>query len=788
MEGYGQETRDVLLEKKLHTSQSRFKPGPDFTIPIDVLQKFPSAIKTQFKVEITSDRPAENVEFCVTAPSSVLFLGPPHYGNSEAVVTLMAIKSSRLSVGFGDCLVVKHINRNQTLILLYDGLTKNETSENFVINAQGFKLNGGVLVYPNVAPTGHKELASFGRTKLVRHHGLALRTPVAKQMNVHRDHEGEYGQLNAASSTIDSKQGLDLLASTHPQDLREGYKPTAFYSGNKVDERLLQWDSRAAFWLPPKTNVSVGSISFTNVVRATAPPVTGIGNSNVTGVVTNIGTGTASALTVIGNLSGSANSIPIIISNSSVTGNLADNTVATNSPFTAIGSGSTTNSGVAIMISDSSLTGKLADNIFVPNSVVLSLGTNSHASIGSVLDSTFNGVVTDVTTASNSVALDAWADALPYGQSNAHFFSDNRLRNAYQGGDIALSPGWLLSNTTNAVRMPGWYDPANDLATITNQTTAFWHTTFDCQKESLPVLGDSSTFDISKLDADKTLAQALGEQLAMNPSPTFNRLSATTDPNSSITSLSYDTHNRLLSATDPNGNITNFSYDANGNIIKVTDALGNETNYEYDANNNLVDIIDSLGRVTNYSHDLAELLKPIEVDYSYDSAGRRTSVVDADKTTSFTYAYDAVGDVVQLATPDQGKTIYHYDSVNREVHTTYSDAANFAYNYALIDYAHNHFAQTGRSNAKNPAALSTGTGLQVDVINSGGAQFAVVSTAKDVVESESPLTVAVLNSGGAHLSISSTQQSWKSAWSEPMRYEWRNIVWWVRRHLYASDA
>jgi hypothetical protein len=51
------------------------------------------------------------------------------------------------------------------------------------------------------------------------------------------------------------------------------------------------------------------------------------------------------------------------------------------------------------------------------------------------------------------------ADAFLYAQSNDRFFADGRLRNAYQGGDIMLPPGWLPNNKPNTVRMPGWYDP-----------------------------------------------------------------------------------------------------------------------------------------------------------------------------------------------------------------------------------------------------------------------------------------------------------------------------------------
>lgn len=51
------------------------------------------------------------------------------------------------------------------------------------------------------------------------------------------------------------------------------------------------------------------------------------------------------------------------------------------------------------------------------------------------------------------------ADGLLYAQANDRFFTDGRVRNAYQGGDIMLPPGWLPNNKANTVRMPGWYDP-----------------------------------------------------------------------------------------------------------------------------------------------------------------------------------------------------------------------------------------------------------------------------------------------------------------------------------------
>ena len=49
------------------------------------------------------------------------------------------------------------------------------------------------------------------------------------------------------------------------------------------------------------------------------------------------------------------------------------------------------------------------------------------------------------------------ADALVYAQDHDRFYSDGRLRNAYQGGDLVLAPGWMPNGKMGTVRMPGWY-------------------------------------------------------------------------------------------------------------------------------------------------------------------------------------------------------------------------------------------------------------------------------------------------------------------------------------------
>jgi hypothetical protein len=53
-------------------------------------------------------------------------------------------------------------------------------------------------------------------------------------------------------------------------------------------------------------------------------------------------------------------------------------------------------------------------------------------------------------------------DALVYAINNDRYFADGRLRNAYQGGDLKLFPGWTPHGKSDTVRMPGWWDMKNN--------------------------------------------------------------------------------------------------------------------------------------------------------------------------------------------------------------------------------------------------------------------------------------------------------------------------------------
>jgi hypothetical protein len=55
------------------------------------------------------------------------------------------------------------------------------------------------------------------------------------------------------------------------------------------------------------------------------------------------------------------------------------------------------------------------------------------------------------------------ADAFVYAINHDRFFTDGRLRNTYQGGDLILPNGWEPNGRENTVRMAGWWDPNHNI-------------------------------------------------------------------------------------------------------------------------------------------------------------------------------------------------------------------------------------------------------------------------------------------------------------------------------------
>jgi RHS repeat-associated protein len=119
---------------------------------------------------------------------------------------------------------------------------------------------------------------------------------------------------------------------------------------------------------------------------------------------------------------------------------------------------------------------------------------------------------------------------------------------------------------------------------------------------------------------------------------------------------------------------TKYVYDALNRLTSETDALGRTTTYAYNADSTLQQRTDALGLVTKYFPDAAKQLSVMEfwsgstlvssVDYYYDDAGNRTSMVDVTGTTG--YQYDALDRVTTVTSPGPSTVSYRYDNTGAQ--------------------------------------------------------------------------------------------------------------------------
>jgi RHS repeat-associated protein len=191
----------------------------------------------------------------------------------------------------------------------------------------------------------------------------------------------------------------------------------------------------------------------------------------------------------------------------------------------------------------------------------------------------------------------------------------------------------------------------------------------------------------------------------------LNRLKKTTAPGSQITTYVYDAASNLSTVTDPANQVTTYGYDnANRNTtIGYSDGTTHGVIYTYDADGQrktMVDAgtttytVDSLHRLSKvvrgavtviYGYNLRNLLGSItyatgkQVTYTYDDAGRATSVTDwLGGTTTLTP--DPDGNTTSIVTPTSDNVTATYTYNKADQLKTITDAqgpttlATFVYN------------------------------------------------------------------------------------------------------------
>jgi RHS repeat-associated protein len=299
------------------------------------------------------------------------------------------------------------------------------------------------------------------------------------------------------------------------------------------------------------------------------------------------------------------------------------------------------------------------------------------------------------------------------------------------------------------------YDNAGNEISITdalNHTTRF---VYDNSNRRIQTIhpdqsSDSVTYDV------------LGRQIAKTDQPgevqqygydSVGRLSTVTqflNGSPLTTTYGYDEVGNRISQTDANGHTTHFAYDQLGHLTSRTLPLNMSETYGYDAVGNLNSKKDFNGRTTTYQYDSMNRLKvktadsffstgacagglcgATQITYSYDSLGRRTSMVDASGTTTYTYdtrdrlltkaspagtltyTYNAAGNALTLKSSNTGgaSMTYTYDVLNRLASVTDASGAT-SYTYDAVGNLAGFTYPNGVQTSYNYDALNRLTQMQ----------------------------------------------------------------------------
>ena len=168
-----------------------------------------------------------------------------------------------------------------------------------------------------------------------------------------------------------------------------------------------------------------------------------------------------------------------------------------------------------------------------------------------------------------------------------------------------------------------------------------------------------------------------------------------TDPGGAATQVVYGPRNLPVRITDALGHTITREYDAHGNLTAQTDALGRTTRYTYDSQGRLTEVRDALGKVKTLAYVASGAAagqlhrytdcSGIRTQYEYDAHARLARLIEAEGTAqarTTSYAYDILGNLVELTHPDQTTERFAYDADgNLAAHTdAEGHVTRYAYN------------------------------------------------------------------------------------------------------------
>lgn len=208
-----------------------------------------------------------------------------------------------------------------------------------------------------------------------------------------------------------------------------------------------------------------------------------------------------------------------------------------------------------------------------------------------------------------------------------------------------------------------------------------------------------------------SVTNALGQTTSYGSYNAHGQVTAITDANGVITTMSYDARQRLVQQTVDGSRTTSYGYDGVGQLTQLTLPDGTGFTYSYDAAHDLTRITDSAGHFTEYSYDAkgnrtietvqsssGDIARDLQRGYdlrdyliqlndgssSYsqqnDALGNTTSSVDA-KSQSATHSFDALNRLLQTTDRAGGTQAQQYDVADRTTAVTAPNGAVTQFTY-----------------------------------------------------------------------------------------------------------
>ncbi|MGH9541323.1 MAG: RHS repeat-associated core domain-containing protein [Terriglobales bacterium] len=168
----------------------------------------------------------------------------------------------------------------------------------------------------------------------------------------------------------------------------------------------------------------------------------------------------------------------------------------------------------------------------------------------------------------------------------------------------------------------------------------------------------SQTAAPSGCDTVETVYDAEG-RVARTSAP-YNTTCATPSGATSFTSTTFDGLSRPITIKSPEGSTTTYIYSQNA--VKIMDPAGVSRVIQTDGLGNLWKVCEVSAQAGSGSCGTAIAASGFLTQYSFDAAGRMTTVQQGSQTRTF--AYDWAGRLTAETNPESGTTTFQYDSAS----------------------------------------------------------------------------------------------------------------------------